>query len=155
MIRVTAVTCLSTQSRLFCYLSNSIIKEGKGGVGGVQIMGKSFLLHSSIFLCPVCLFCSRIEPNNLVLQKTIQRVWLGNGVNSFCLHKVLQVQFCVTDELVPWELPLEWCTTTESQAHLWPSCCWHKKLLHKLLPGINACALCWHITRRSNTRLRL
>lgn len=68
--------------------------------------------------------------------------WLRrNGVNSFCLHKVLQVQFCVTDECVCSTMRIT-STQERGEVSAGPFCGLVvvdlRRLLDKLLAGINA-----------------
>ena len=80
---------LFSPAYLFCYLGNSIIKEVEEGGRVDQKETKK----GNIFLL---FFCVDFVKDN----SKVRRIIWGNGVNSFCLHKVLQVQFCVTDESV-------------------------------------------------------
>ena len=69
--------------------------------------------------------------------------WLRrNGVNSFCLHKVLQVQFCVTDEYVCSTMRIT-STTQERRSLgrpiLWPCCCWLKETLRQTFSRNKCC----------------
>ena len=107
---------LFSPAYLFCYLGNSIIKEVEEGEEGwirkENEEGEYFLLF----------FCVDFVKDN----SKVRRIIWGNGVNSFCLHKVLQVQFCVTDECVCSTMRI----TTPTQERrslgrpiLWPCCC--------------------------------